>query len=338
SGMSRLTDAIAAERRRLAQREADAVRRLLTYHETILDALTDDLQAVTEMIDAAIRNGEPVNIDWLRRQERYHRLMDDVQAHYRQYALIVQDEAASAQWAGARQGAEDAIERVTAMGLTTQVMYARVNVPALERLMGALSPGSPLRQVIERYGDTAASIIEQELIAGLGRGAGPREVARVIRKRVDGVMMSRSLALTRTTLMTAYNGSLTDQFSAMGFQYKIRVASLSSRSCLACIAAHGTRYPIDAAMDEHVNGRCTWAPYHPAAERAIRSLGTGEEWFRSQPASVQRKMIPSAQAYDAFQRGDLSLQDFVGRSHSHDWGTQLYQRSGRSALAARGIA
>src|SRR5690606_36464194 len=158
--MSRLTDAIAAERRRLAQREADAVRRLLTYHETILDALTDDLQAVTEMNDAAIRNGGPTNIDWLRRQGRHHRLIDGVQAHYRQYALIVQEEAASAQWAGVRQGAEDAIERVTAMGLTTHVMYARVNVPALERLMGALSPGSPLRQVIERYGDTAASIIE----------------------------------------------------------------------------------------------------------------------------------------------------------------------------------
>src|SRR5690606_37555997 len=71
--MSRLTDAIAAERRRLAAREADAVRRLLAYHDVILDALTDDLQAVTEMIEAAIRNGEPVNIDWLRRQERYHR-------------------------------------------------------------------------------------------------------------------------------------------------------------------------------------------------------------------------------------------------------------------------
>src|SRR5690606_32572780 len=83
--MSRLTDAIAAERRRLAQREADAVRRLLAYHDTILDALTDDLAAVTEMIETAIRNGEPVNIDWLRRQERYHRLMDDVQANYRQY-------------------------------------------------------------------------------------------------------------------------------------------------------------------------------------------------------------------------------------------------------------
>src|SRR5690606_19443655 len=216
--MSRLTDAIAAERRRLAQREADAVRRLLIAHDAILAALDDDLRAVTEMIEAAIAAGEPVTIDWLRRQERYHRLMDDVQASYRQYALIVQDEAASAQWAGARQGAEDAIERVTAMGLTTQVMTARVNVPALERLMGALSPGSPLRQVIDRYGDTAASIIEQELIAGLGRGAGPREVARLIRTRVDGVMMSRSLALTRTELMRAYRGSLFDQYAAMGFQ------------------------------------------------------------------------------------------------------------------------
>src|SRR5690606_31356346 len=286
--MSRLTDAIAAERRRLAQREADAVRRLLIAHDAILAALDDDLRAVTEMIEAAIAAGEPVTIDWLRRQERYHRLMDDVQASYRQYALIVQDEAASAQWAGARQGAEDAIERVTAMGLTTQVMTARVNVPALERLMGALSPGSPLRQVIDRYGDTAASIIEQELIAGTGRGAGPREVARLIRKRVDGVMASRSLALTRTELLRAYRGSLFDQYAAMGFQQWQWSAAMSTRTCLACISRSGKVYSMDNPfMLAHVNCRCSPVPVHPAATARIPS---GEEWFARQSADVQRRM------------------------------------------------
>lgn len=333
--MSRLTDAIAAERRRLAQREADAVRRLLAYHDVVLDALTDDLQAVTEMIETAIRNGEPVNIDWLRRQERYHRLMDDVHASYRQYALIAQDEAASAQWAGARQGAEDAIERVTAMGLTTQAMTARLNVPALERLMGAMSPGSPLRQVIGRYGDTAASIIESELIAGMGRGAGPREVARVIRKRVDGVMMSRSLALTRTELLRAYRGSLFDQYAAMGFQQWQWSAAHSTRTCLACLSRSGRIYSMETPfMEAHVNCRCSPVPVHPASP--VR-LPSGEDWFARQPADVQRRMIPSADAYRAFREGRLRLEDFAGVHHDPVWGESIFQRSGRSALAARGI-
>jgi SPP1 gp7 family putative phage head morphogenesis protein len=91
-------------------------------------------------------------------------------------------------------------------------------------------------------------------------------VARVIRNRVDGVMMSRSLALTRTELMRAYRGSLFDQYGAMGFTQWQWSAAMSTRTCLACISRSGKVYSMDNPfMPAHVNCRCSPVPVHPAA-------------------------------------------------------------------------
>lgn len=64
--------------------------------------------------------------------------------------------------------------------------------------------------------------------------------------------------------------------------------------------------------------------------------GTAGNWFAQLPAHRQRQMMPSADAYAAYRRGDLSLDDFVGTVHSPLWGTSIYQRSGIGALRFAG--
>ena len=88
------------------------------------------------------------------------------------------------------------------------------------------------------------------------------------------------------------------------------------------------------------NCRCSASPIpaddYTEAIRMADEYGTAGNWFAQLPAHRQRQMMPSADAYAAYRRGDLSLDDFVGTVHSPLWGTSIYQRSGIGALRFAG--
>jgi SPP1 gp7 family putative phage head morphogenesis protein len=335
--MSRIQRVIAAERTRLATRETLAVDRLHRAHQTIIDTLHSDLEGVTDLIEDAVREGRPVNIDWLRRQERYHRLIEQTQARYAQYEPLVTDTVTGAKRDAVWRAQSDAVERAEALGLRTNVMYATLNVPALEALSGALSPDSPLRGIIRSHGPRAVEIIERELIAGMGRGSGADEMVRSIRRQLGGdADVARLRALIRSESMRSYRASLFEQYSGMGFRYWRWSCALSARSCLACISQGGKVFSMDDPfMPAHVNCRCSPAP--ATSDTPLRGMD-GEAWFARQPADVQRRMIGNQDAYAAYRDGQLQLKDFTGHQHSDVWGSAIYQRSGRSALQAKGIA
>jgi hypothetical protein len=68
-------------------------------------------------------------------------------------------------------------------------------------------------------------------------------------------------------------------------------------------------------------------------------METGPDWFARQPAATQRAMLPSAEAFAAYQRGEVTLDDFRGVRRSRVWGTSYIQRSGVRAIArAKGRA
>jgi hypothetical protein len=59
----------------------------------------------------------------------------------------------------------------------------------------------------------------------------------------------------------------------------------------------------------------------------------GAQWFEKQPDEVKQAMM-SKVAFEAYQKGEVTLQDFVGIKRSRVWGETRYERSFKDALKA----
>lgn len=328
SDLERILD---EERDKLARREADAVARMLFVYERTVDGLLQELTALTRQIDERRQAGLPVTEDWLRRQARYVRLIEQADALYAQFADDGGHLLDQAMLEAAGMGATAGAAMLGAVGIS---FAGNINAPAMQRLTAALSPDSPLRAVLDSYGRHGRAVIADELIKGMGEGRGLREIERRIRKRLLTEATPRLQALVRTESMRAFRGSLLDQYEGYVDEW-MWMAHLDSRTCLACLAMSGRTFSMkDKFMPSHVMCRCNPAPV--PRRRFGPPPQTGEDWFRQQDASTQRGMLPTTETFDAYRDGRIRLSDFVGYDHDPVWGTSVRERSGRQVMAEVG--
>lgn len=104
-----------------------------------------------------------------------------------------------------------------------------------------------------------------------------------------------------------------------------------AHNCLSCLAMDGRIFSIEKPQPNHPNCRCTVLYLPPGV--APRARMTGAQWFEQQPDEVKAAMM-SKVAFEAYQRGEVSLQDFVGIKRSRVWGETRYERSFKDALQA----
>ena len=328
--VSVLEDAIARARRQIVRDEAPIRQRLHRAYRDALEALSSDLETVTTMIAEARHAGTPVSPDWLRRQDRYRQLIAHVEIEYARFAELGVRLLRDGQVAAVSGGAHTAPELLRAAGITT--FGVTVNVPAVEQLVSALQPGSPVREVLEAYGPHVARIVNDELVAGIIEGRSPREIVRAIRQRaISGTNRARLESLVRTEMLRAFRGSLYEQMVAHkrpGDKWR-RTAAKDTRTCLACLATDG-ELSDDVPTRFHIRCRCI---FHLVPKGSAIPYERGVDWFARQSETTQLLMMPSVEAFNAYRRGDVTLMDFVGVKRSRVWGASIYQRSGRDAIA-----
>lgn len=324
---SRLEDTIAEQRQHLAEMDATASARMRAIYQEQAEAVLRELELVTRQIERARAAGIDVHPDWLRRQGCYVRLLYQLDTLYSEFSVdgthLLQQLALDGRQYGVLAGQQ----QMRAVGID---FGGRINVPATERFVASLDPSSPVRTVLEGYGAFARDVITKELVDGMALGRGPRDIAALIRRQLVDGAEARLDTLVRTELMRSYRGSLFDQYAGHCDEWTWTAAH-SARTCLACLAMSGRRFPMTTPfMASHPNCRCCPTP---VPRRLYVDLPpTGEEWFRSQPTATQRSMMPSAEAWAAFQDGRLGLFDFVGMRQDPLWGESVYQRSGVEAL------
>jgi hypothetical protein len=83
-------------------------------------------------------------------------------------------------------------------------------------------------------------------------------------------------------------------------------------------------------MKTHVNCRCASAPAVKGVDLGIEK---GTDWFRKQPAAVQKEILDKEGEYEAYKSGQVKLEDFVGRERSPQWGDSYRALSLSRALA-----
>jgi hypothetical protein len=233
----------------------------------------------------------------------------------------------------------DTIQRQLALpGISPEqmeVMGFQWNTPspeALDALIG-YTEGSAWAEQIAYYGDGILDVINRQATVGYVAGWNPRKTARMILETTQALPQHRAQTMARTLQMTSHRDAtaLVQQQNAHILEEQIRIAALDDRTCLACIALHGERYPLGVRIDDHHQGRCTSVGVVKGRELNVQS---GEDWFAG--LSDERQLaIAGPGKYEALKRGQATLRDFVWQYDDPVFG-QMVGEASLKGLALRG--
>lgn len=311
---------------RLRQREAAAEQALIRAYATTWSRVDTEVESIARDLQERFYDDQPLP-EWRVREYERARILR---------RQVAQEVGQITEGYGATMTRLQAEAVVLGRGATIAMLAGLgwgdlVALPntALIDLVGRLQDGSPLRRLLDTLGPEAAAGVEDALVAGLGRGAGPREVAREVRRAMGG-NMARALTISRTEVVGSYRRASARQareYREMlaGWTWLAAIDSPDA-PCAVCCAMHGTWHSLDEDLHSHPNCRCTQA-FLP--HRSLADLGpTGEEWFDEQDEAVQLRILgPTAQ--QAYRNGDVVLADFVKPVADPEWGPGLRRRSNR---------
>jgi hypothetical protein len=198
---------------------------------------------------------------------------------------------------------------------------------------------------MEAWGKGYADLTRNTIINEIGRGASPLAVSAKLRQLATNIPVHAADNLMRTLQLTSYREASLAMESINGRYIikKIRIATLDQRTCLACIALHGTELEPGQRVDDHYRGRCTEYYVVPGGNplplfmQSDSSQGNrnfipytdGLTWFnRLSPArqKLQASFVASPGKWNAFQSG-ASLADFVADHIDDVFGHQVIEHS-----------
>ena len=319
-------------RKILIRRDTATLRRLRALYDGAQKRIEEKLKALELQMLAREAAGEVVTDGWLRMQQRYYDLYDQVQAEMRKLSAEGAQLTRAAQADVVPMGNAHAIAQIE---LQASIAFNRLPVEALEAFAGLSSNGSPLAALFNEFGAATATKLQSTLFSGIATGQGAKETARQLREFLDG-NRARALTIARTETTRAYRLAGQRTMEASGIVTgKRRVTAKSLRTCAACLATDNHIYPLSAEIDAHVNCRCVFvAIVDPRIRRlAIPERETGEQWLRRQSEADQIKVLGIAGA-KAYRGRELPLRAWVGETRSAKWGLQRAQRSLKQAREA----
>lgn len=174
--------------------------------------------------------------------------------------------------------------------------------------------------------------IQAELARGMIVGDNPREAARRMMVATEGRFtggLTRALNISRTEVLDAMRTAqhATDQANTATLAGWTWGAHLDSRTCGACIAQHGTEWPIEepGPIDHH-SGRCariprtkTWAelgfPGIPEPDLGMVDAGA---WFEDLAGTEQRSILGKS-GHEAWAAGRFPMDQWSVRKTNDGW-------------------
>lgn len=332
---------------------ADIPARLRPQFQALLDGYAMDMARLRSYLDDPSAR---LPMTWISNNEyRITQIDRAIKNAVNRYAEQAAAMVTHAQNTGAQLGADDAIaltrqalSPVQATMLGMHLGLGRPNPDAIARLIGRASNGQPLATLFQGFGAEAASAARKALLTGVALGQNPRAITTALMQAL-GISRNRALAIARTEMLGAYRDAALESYNANSDVVSgwIWSADQSANTCAACLFMDGSFHTLDEGMDSHVQCRCAMEPATRSWGDILGPLGfsdediadipetsalvnrgpSGADWFAEQGADVQRNILGSQAAYDAYQKGDVTLGDFVGHTHDAQWGTSIVQRS-----------
>jgi hypothetical protein len=340
-------DAARRFRGQLEAQEAEAADRMARTYARIYRGLQDDLAALAEDIAAMERPSQTKLLQLARTEQLLRQIEDQVI----RFGGTVQNEVDVIVSRAIEQGASDSLRLIEASlpqlpsALRRELIASFTTLPAeaIETMTGMLEPDSPLnrrlgevygRRLGETYARYVVNQVRTHLLDGIARGQNPATIARTLERNVLGGLgngLTSAMTTVRTAQIKAYQtaNQMTFQANRKIVPKWVWVATLDNRTCMSCVAQHGSEHPVDEELNDHHNGRCVPVP----KTISYRDLGidrpdpvppfeSGEEWFNRQPETLQREMM-GAGKFDAWQAGKFSFNDLSRKYNDRVYGELL---------------
>lgn len=330
-----------------AREDAVALQMLASWSDSYW-AIRKDLDDLLAQVEAARLAGTEVKPVWLTRQRRYKALLATAKREMVKYANASSDAITRQQRSALNAALKDA-ERLARRGVTDDLGSVAadlldVNPATVDVAVGYLQDGSVLSEHLRQtLANNAPDILRQVLTQGLSRGKSQDWMVRAFTKALS-TTHSRAVTILRTESLRAYRGATLAVFQANTHVLEswTWLCALDSRSCMACVAMHGTHHPMTETLDGHPRCRCvmvprtkTWAEMGvPGIEETRPDIETGLDWFGRQAETTQRAMMGPAK-FDAWKAGEFDLPALVARHDDPAWGTMRYEASLKSIRANR---
>lgn len=326
-------------RDRLLRHEREAAAQMVRRYASVYRQIQDEVSSILDELDGLVAAGEAPSVTQLLQLQRLQALQVQIRREIGQFAAWAQEQIQVGQAWAVDVAAADA-ERLMRAALGrlpsgVQVSFNRLNQSAVARIIANIQDESPLARLLDSLGARAAERIKQELVNAVSLGWGARRTARAIRE-ASGETLGRALRIARTETLRAYREGTRETYTANSDvvrQWEWRSAR-QARTCAACWAMDGRRFPLDVPMSEHPNGRCMQLPVIDREALGLppgtsqRSSQTGAQAFERLSEADKRRVL--GPKYDAWKRGEITLADMVGVRHSEDWGDTIYEKSARA--------
>lgn len=326
----------AKQRTELIRREQQAARDLIAYYGEALHRVERELQRVRDLID------EAPSPALLRRDARLTLFEQQTRRHLTDFALQAAQRIARLQGDAVGQAVADLPPMLKAsLGPGPRVEFAPPPPSVPLSVVGLSADGGPLAAVLTERAGEAAALARQELVVGVIRGQGPRQIARNV-SRVSGMAYNRALLVARTESIRAYRVTTLEGFRANPavVQQWTWQCTYDVRTCAACWAMSGTVHPVDEMLNSHPGCRCSMLPrtasYQdlgfdgvPDSRPTVR---VGTDVFDALSAAEQRAILGPGK-YAAYTEGRITLPDLVQRTRSARWGPGRREKSLAAALA-----
>lgn len=202
--------------------------------------------------------------------------------------------------------------------------WNRPDIEAINQLIDYVNTPA-FAQELAKYGDDVVSIVKNQAIRGIVEGWGPLRTSAEIRRITSALPAHKANMLMRTLQLQSYRRSTAIAHAANRdiIVKQVRIATLDTRVCIACVALHGEEMPLGAQVIDHHAGRCTSIAIVRGLERDIP---TGESWFNGLTEADQLALAGPGKL-ELLQSGKATLKDFVQPYEDAVFGDMLREAS-----------
>lgn len=287
----------------LEDRGVSSIERLVRAYERALQGLKAEFEAL--MLRAA---EEGITASKLTKLARFRRLEEQIIDVLDEYSIVLRHEITESVDEALRVAAEDSIrlmKAATTETLGVSLSFEAVPHEAVIELLGFLDPEGPLYKKIELLAPAVADHVTGVMIEGIALGRNPRVIARELH-RAFGIGLTHSMRLVRTAQLWSYREASRANYirnSDIISGWIWHSALIPGRTCMSCVAMHGTEHELTETLDDHHNGLCTMIPI---VARDPIEVEAGTSWFKKQPETIQKAMMGPSK-YEAWKKGDISL-------------------------------
>jgi hypothetical protein len=261
--------------------------------------------------------GKPITEQLVWRQQRYQSLKVQMQAEIAKYNTSAVTTISLYQAQNAMLGIDAAKAAITTQLGPFGTNWNRINLEAVQNMIGFAGDGSPLRSLLaEDYPDAVDGLLKA-LINGVARGESPIQTARAMKDGMAGGLQ-RALVIARTETARAYRMASTEQYRQSGVVRGFRRLVFRQTACLACLMLDSELFDLASELDDHPAGKCSALPLCNGVSDP--TWQTGAQWFQTLTADQQREKL-GPEKYAAWKDGLFKLSDLGAKQHNDTWGS-----------------